>query len=51
MTNTAADDVANLEHLGVYACRIRIPSMSNIYPIDDLEWAVMVPPFTPPSST
>jgi ribosomal protein S12 methylthiotransferase accessory factor len=25
-------------HLGVYACRILVPGMSEIYPIDDLEW-------------
>jgi ribosomal protein S12 methylthiotransferase accessory factor len=27
-----------LRHLGVYACRILVPGMSEIYPIDDLEW-------------
>jgi hypothetical protein len=24
--------------LGVYACRILVPGMSEIYPVDDLEW-------------
>ena len=30
--------VADFTHLGVYACRILVPGMSEIYPIDDLEW-------------
>ena len=30
--------VAEFEHLGVYACRILVPSMSEIYPIDELQW-------------
>ena len=30
--------IADFEHLGVYACRILVPGMSEIYPIDDLEW-------------
>ena len=30
--------IADFLHLGVYACRILVPSMSEIYPIDDLEW-------------
>lgn len=30
--------VADFEHLGVYACRILVPGMSEIYPVDDLEW-------------
>ena len=30
--------VAEFDHLGVYACRILVPGMSEIYPIDDLEW-------------
>ena len=30
--------VADFEHLGVYTCRILVPGMSEIYPIDDLEW-------------
>ncbi|NKI71364.1 30s ribosomal protein S12 methylthiotransferase accessory protein YcaO [Collimonas pratensis] len=30
--------VADFSHLGVYACRILVPGMSDIYPVDDLEW-------------
>lgn len=30
--------VADFEHLGVYACRILVPGLSEIYPVDDLEW-------------
>jgi ribosomal protein S12 methylthiotransferase accessory factor len=30
--------IADFTHLGVYACRIIVPGMSEIYPIDDLEW-------------
>jgi len=30
--------IADFPHLGVYTCRILVPSMSEIYPIDDLEW-------------
>jgi len=30
--------LADFEHLGVYACRILVPGMSEIYPVDDLEW-------------
>ncbi len=30
--------IADFTHLGVYACRILVPSMSEIYPLDDLEW-------------
>ncbi|HEY0635387.1 MAG TPA: 30S ribosomal protein S12 methylthiotransferase accessory factor YcaO [Gammaproteobacteria bacterium] len=30
--------VADFTHLGVYACRIIVPGMSDIYPVDDLEW-------------
>jgi ribosomal protein S12 methylthiotransferase accessory factor len=30
--------IADFSHLGVYACRILIPGMSEIYPVDDLEW-------------
>ena len=30
--------VADYTHLGVYACRIFVPGMSEIYPIDDLEF-------------
>jgi ribosomal protein S12 methylthiotransferase accessory factor len=29
---------ADFTHLGVYACRILVPGMSEIYPIDDLEY-------------
>ena len=29
--------VADYTHLGVYACRMIVPGMSEIYPIDDLE--------------
>ncbi|QTL38680.1 YcaO-like family protein [Xenorhabdus budapestensis] len=28
--------ITDYEHLGVYACRILIPSMSDIYPVEDL---------------
>jgi ribosomal protein S12 methylthiotransferase accessory factor len=30
--------VADFEQLGVYACRILVPGMSEIYPVDDLAW-------------
>jgi ribosomal protein S12 methylthiotransferase accessory factor len=30
--------IADFPHLGVYTCRILVPGMSEIYPIDDLEW-------------
>ncbi|MDQ1362829.1 MAG: ribosomal protein methylthiotransferase accessory factor [Pseudomonadota bacterium] len=30
--------IADFTHLGVYACRIIVPGMSEIYPVDDLEW-------------
>ncbi len=30
--------IADFEHLGVYACRILVPGMSEIYPIDRLQW-------------
>ena len=30
--------IADFIHLGVYACRILVPGMSEIYPVDDLEW-------------
>lgn len=29
---------ADFTHQGVYACRILVPGMSEIYPVDDLEW-------------
>ncbi len=31
--------VADYADLGVYACRILVPGMSDIYPVDDLVWA------------
>ncbi len=31
--------IADFEHLGVYACRILVPGMSEIYPVEELEWA------------
>jgi ribosomal protein S12 methylthiotransferase accessory factor len=30
--------VADFTHLDVYACRIFVPGMSEIYPIEDLQW-------------
>lgn len=30
--------IADYSHLGVYACRILVPSVSEIYPVDDLKW-------------
>lgn len=30
--------IADYEHLDVYSCRIIVPGMSDIYPIDDLVW-------------
>ncbi len=30
--------IADFTQLGVYACRILVPGMSEIYPVDDLEW-------------
>ncbi len=30
--------IADYGHLGVYACRILIPGMSDIYPVEDLLW-------------
>ena len=30
--------VAEFTHLGMYACRILVPGMSEIYPIEELEW-------------
>ncbi|WP_153110182.1 30S ribosomal protein S12 methylthiotransferase accessory factor YcaO [Propionivibrio limicola] len=30
--------VADYAHLGMYACRIIVPGMSEIYPVDDLEF-------------
>ena len=31
--------IADFTHLGVYACRIFVPGMSEIYPVEELEWA------------
>mgnify|MGYP001292108662 CR=1 FL=1 len=31
--------ITDYEHLGVYACRIVVPGMSEIYPVDDLIWS------------
>jgi ribosomal protein S12 methylthiotransferase accessory factor len=30
--------IADFTHLGVYACRILVPGISEIYPVDDLEY-------------
>ncbi len=30
--------IADYTHLEVYACRILVPGMSDIYPVDELEW-------------
>ena len=30
--------IADFEHLGMYACRILVPGMSEIYPVDELEF-------------
>ncbi len=30
--------IADFMHLGVYACRIFVPDMSEIYPVEELEW-------------
>lgn len=30
--------IMDYNHLGVYACRIIVPGMSDIYPVEDLEW-------------
>lgn len=30
--------LAEYDHLGVYGCRILVPGMSEIYPVDDLRW-------------
>ena len=30
--------IADYEHVGVYACRIIVPGMSDIYPVEDLLW-------------
>ncbi len=31
--------ISDYDHLGVYGCRIIVPSMSEIYPCEDLLWA------------
>jgi ribosomal protein S12 methylthiotransferase accessory factor len=31
--------IADYEHLNVYACRIIVPGMSDIYPVDDMVWS------------
>jgi len=31
--------IASYKHLNIYACRIIIPQMSEIYPVDDLLWS------------
>ncbi|MGB8856186.1 MAG: 30S ribosomal protein S12 methylthiotransferase accessory factor YcaO [Burkholderiales bacterium] len=38
--HTASHDiyVADFTHLGVYACRIFVPGMSEIYPVEELQW-------------
>ena len=30
--------ISDYRHLGVYSCRIIVPGMSDIYPVDDLVW-------------
>ncbi|MCW8933074.1 MAG: 30S ribosomal protein S12 methylthiotransferase accessory factor YcaO [Gammaproteobacteria bacterium] len=30
--------IADYEHLGVYGCRIIVPGVSEIYPVDELTW-------------
>jgi ribosomal protein S12 methylthiotransferase accessory factor len=30
--------IADYEHLNIYSCRILVPGMSDIYPVDDLVW-------------
>lgn len=30
--------IADYEHLGVYGCRIIVPGVSEIYPVDELHW-------------
>ena len=31
--------ISDYEHLNVYSCRIIVPGMSDIYPVDDLVWS------------
>ncbi|WP_296054787.1 30S ribosomal protein S12 methylthiotransferase accessory factor YcaO [uncultured Amphritea sp.] len=30
--------IADFEHLGVYSCRIIVPGMSEVFPVDELVW-------------
>jgi len=30
--------IADFDHLGVYSCRIFVPGMSEVYPVEELEW-------------
>lgn len=30
--------IADYQHLGVYSCRVLVPGMSDIYPVDELQW-------------
>ena len=30
--------ICDFNHLGVYSCRIHVPSVSEIYPFEDLVW-------------
>jgi ribosomal protein S12 methylthiotransferase accessory factor len=30
--------ISDFEELDVYACRILVPAMSEIYPVEDLQW-------------
>ncbi|KDE38998.1 MAG: 30S ribosomal protein S12 methylthiotransferase accessory factor YcaO [Nitrincola lacisaponensis] len=30
--------IADYEHLGIYTCRILVPGMSEVYPVDELIW-------------
>ncbi|MGB0467143.1 MAG: 30S ribosomal protein S12 methylthiotransferase accessory factor YcaO [Pontibacterium sp.] len=30
--------ISDYEHLGIYSCRIVVPGMSEIYPVEDLVW-------------
>ena len=31
--------IADYEHVGVYACRVLVPGISDIYPVEDLLWS------------
>lgn len=41
LIHNKGDDIyiADYEHMNVYACRVIVPGMSEIYPIEDLEWS------------